>query len=278
VILLFGSFSKAERMSWEIDTRIANGIAVLGSVTAIIMWLAPVRDVWTAKYSVFRMKNTENVATPFGFVAGMFNCILWNMYASTRLDTMTVPFIVNSAGFLLNFANTVCYYYYGNKIDRRDTRRQLLLMFVTTALAIGGWIIEKDNEVVGYFAAFVNVLMLFGPLAAANQVIKQRSSKGMSLMPMIMTLLSATVWIIYNVYIKVVPGIIPNALGVLFGILQLVLYGWAKRQDRKLVDTRGGIADEVPFEPVDIDRRPVSGSVRQRTSSLGLHNIVAEGP
>jgi hypothetical protein len=50
----------------------------LASFTTIIMWLAPVRDVWTASYSIFRSGNTENVATGFGFVAGTFNCVLWN--------------------------------------------------------------------------------------------------------------------------------------------------------------------------------------------------------
>jgi len=245
----------------------------VGSATAIVMWLAPVRDVWTAPYSIFKSKSTENVATSFGFVAGTFNCVLWNMFASTRLDTMLIPFIVNSAGFLLNVSFVICYFAYGEGKQRREVRNQMAVMLLTTGLAIGGWVHEGDNEVVGYFAAFVNILMLFGPLAAANQVIRQRSSKGMSLLPMLMTLLSATVWCLYGVYIKVIPSIIPNALGVLFGILQLALYGWAKGQDRKLLEQ--DTLDEE-FQPVS--GRPTSGSLRQRASSLGLHHVVAEGP
>jgi hypothetical protein len=65
-------------MSWEINNHIANGIALGASLLTIIMWLAPVRDVWSAPYSIFRLKNTDSVATGFGFVAGTFNCILWN--------------------------------------------------------------------------------------------------------------------------------------------------------------------------------------------------------
>jgi hypothetical protein len=137
------------KMSWVIDNRIANGIALGGSAMAIIMWLAPVRDIWTAEYSVFRTRSTENVATGFGFVAGCFNCILWNMFASTRLDLMLVPFIVNSAGFLLNLSFSLCYYCYGDSKARRETCNQLMLMLFVTALAIIFWVVQQSNDVVG---------------------------------------------------------------------------------------------------------------------------------
>lgn len=258
-------------MSWEIDLRVANAIALVGSATAIIMWLAPVRDVWTAEYSIYKSKSAENVATSFGFVAGTFNCILWNMFASTRLDTMLVPFIVNSVGFCLNFSFVSCYYWYGELSERSEVRNQMLLMLFVTALSIIFWVVEKNNDIVGYFAAFVNILMLFGPLAAAGDVIRSRSSKGISLLPMIMTLVSSIVWFSYGLYIKEIPAMIPNALGVVFGILQLILYAWARNQERKLLDD--DILDEE-FEPVS-GRRP-SLSQRQRVASLG--SLIAEGP
>jgi len=260
-------------MSWEIDLRVANGIALVASATSLVMWLAPVRDVWTAPHSIYKSKSTENVATSFGFVAGTFNCVLWNMFASTQLDTMMIPFILNTAGFVLNISFVVCYYVYGETKQRREVRNQTGVMLFTTALATGAWIVEGDNISVGYFAAFVNVLMLFGPLAAANQVIRQRSSKGMSLLPMLMTLLSSSVWCLYGVYIKIIPSVIPNALGIMFGIMQLGLYAWAKGQDRKLLEQ--DILDDE-FQPVS--SRPRTGSMRQRASSLGIHNVVAEGP
>jgi solute carrier family 50 protein (sugar transporter) len=258
-------------MSWEIDPRIANGIALLGSFTAIVMWLAPVRDIWTAEYSVYRTKSTENVATGFGFVAGCFNCILWNMFASTRLETMLVPLVVNSVGLLLNSSFSLCYYCYGDRKARRETCRQLLLMLFVTALSIIFWVVENDNHIVGYFAAFVNVLMLFGPLAAAGDVIRNRSSKGMSLLPMIMTLLSSIVWLAYGVYIKEIPSMIPNALGVFFGIAQIILFFWARSVERKEQDEE---AINEAFDPVTAG---MSSSVqRPRLASLG--SLIAEGP
>ena len=136
-------------MSWEIDLRVANGIAIFASAASIIMWMAPIRDVWTAPYSIYRTKSTESVATGFGFVAGVFNCVLWNMFASTRLDKMTVPFIVNSVGFFLNLSFVICFLVYGEAKARKQTRNQLISMILLTIVAAIVWIVEGDNEIVG---------------------------------------------------------------------------------------------------------------------------------
>jgi len=260
-----------EHADWTIDLRVANSIASAASVLAVIMWMAPIRDVWTAPYSIFKTRSTENVISAFGFVAGTFNCILWNMFASTRLDKMMIPFIINCIGFALNVSFVLCYFCYGDGKARREVRNQMILMLFVTALSIVFWVVENDNNIVGYFAAFVNVLMLFGPLAAANEVIRNRSSKGMSLLPMVMTLASAATWLAYNVYIKELPGVIPNALGVLFGIMQLFLYAWARAQERKMED-HDILDDEfqhvVDSGPTLVDRR--------RAPSLGT--LIAEGP
>ena len=115
--------------------------------------------------------------------------------------------------------------------------------------------------------------MFVGPLAAVNDVIRARSSKGMSLLPIIMTIIASIAWFFYNIYIKEVPGIIPNGLGVILSIGQIALFIWAKKQERKLLDDTEILREE--FTPV------TGGSPtrvqRQRVSSLGI-NIPAEGP
>jgi len=242
-------------MSWEIDTHIADYIALAGSVTVIVMWLAPVRDVWTAPYSVFKTGTTDNVATGFGFVAGTFNCILWDLYAYNRLNTMLVPFVVNCVGFLLNISFVLCYFTYGSRKARRETRNQLLFMLFITALAVGIWIMEGNNNAVGYFAAFVNTLMFFGPLAAAGDVIRSRNSRGLSLLPLVMTLVASMVWFAYGVYIREIPAMLPNGLGILFGIIQILLFVWVKGQEKKI----GAQALNSEFEPISVNQ-PIIGS------------------
>jgi hypothetical protein len=69
-------------MAWDADPVISNVIALAGSVAVIMLWLAPVRDVWVGRTSIWATKSTALVATAFGYVAGLFNCILWNSKSS----------------------------------------------------------------------------------------------------------------------------------------------------------------------------------------------------
>ena len=75
--------------------------------------------------------------------------------------------------------------------------------------------------------------MLFGPLAAAGKVVRMRSTQTMPFPPLVLTLLSSTIWCAYGVYIREIPVIIPNSLGILFGIIQISLWTWARQQELK---------------------------------------------
>jgi solute carrier family 50 protein (sugar transporter) len=259
---------------WAVDPAVRNIIALVGSVAVTMLWLAPVRDVWRGKTSIWATKSTALVATAFGYVAGLFNCILWNMYAVTRLDNMTVPFLVNTAGFFLNLSFVVCYWMYASGKPKTDTRNQFAALFVVWLFAVFIWVSTGSNETVGYIAALVNILMLFGPLAAAGQVIKSRSTRGMPFPPLVLTFVSSFVWFFYGLYILEVPVMIPNGLGMVFGILQLSLYFWASRQEKKNSTVR---EDETGFEPIDSH---ANGSFLREssTASIGILRDDETGP
>jgi len=246
-------------------------IALSGSCAVILLWLAPVRDVWVAKNSIWATKSTERIATAFGYVAGLFNCILWNMYAVTRLNDMTVPFLVNLAGFFLNLSFVVCYWMFAVGKPRRDTKIQFSVLSAVTVFASFIWITTGSNESIGYIAAIVNVLMLFGPLAAANQVIKSRSTKGMPFPPLLLTLISSLIWFGYGLYIYNVPVMIPNGLGVIFGIVQISLFLWARRQEKKQP-----IVPEVHTDDGFVPIASHDDTLLQREDSAGLGIIHEE--
>ena len=167
------------------------------------------------------------------------------MYASTRLSTMTVPIVVNTAGTLLNLSFLACYMYFANGKVLLDARRQFVSLLIVTLVAIASWIISGSNEGVGYVAMVVNVMMLYGPLAAAGEVIRTRSTSTLPLMPLVWTLIASSLWFSYGVYIRELPVYIPNALGVIFGILQISLYAWARRHELKKTDDDTGIISSL---------------------------------
>ena len=157
-------------LPWEPHPAWTNIIALIGSVAVVLLWLAPVRDVWASRDSIWATKSTALVATAFGYVAGMFNCILWDsecfrkrnrpklhrkrltrttVYASTRLDTMTVPFMVNLIGLFLNLSFVVCYWMFATGKARDDVKKQFIILLAVTISAAFVWISTGTNDLVG---------------------------------------------------------------------------------------------------------------------------------
>lgn len=229
--------------SWEVDPTYANILAGAGSIIVILMWMSPFREIWTSETSIYKTKSAEKVNTAFGFVAGAVQCTLWIMYMCDKLDTMAIPFLVNIFGATLNTSFVACYWYFSKGDQRKVLQAQIFALVPTIPFAIAVWVYEGENALVGYFAMTVNVLMLFGPLAAAGQVIKKRSNEGMILAQLVLIFLSSVVWFSYGLYIFDIPIMVPNGLGILFGILQITLYFWAARASRQIA--RSSVSDEV---------------------------------
>lgn len=83
------------------------------------------------------------------------------MYAVTRFDTMTVPLVVNTVGFLLNASFVICYWIYAELEPRSEIRKQFFINLLILVTAGISWIVYGNNDLVGYFASFVNILSTF---------------------------------------------------------------------------------------------------------------------
>lgn len=258
-----GAQQPRQCLSWTVDETVLFFIGLVGAVAVLVLWLAPVRDIWTGRESVWATKSTARVATGFPYVAALYNCILWNLYATSRPSEFLVPIFVNTAGFLLNASFTWCYWRFSDEKNKWWIQLHLGLFFAYTCVTIALWN-ALDVEVVGYMAAVVNTLMLFGPLAAAKQVIATRSTQGMPFLPLLFTLVASVIWFLYGLYLCNVQIMIPNGLGIVFGTVQLLLYRWAKKQE-ELASLEGFDALHEPRlgrEPSGLDDEAVSvGSV-----------------
>ena len=95
---------------------------------------------------------------------------------------------------------------------------------------------------VGYGANGFNVCMY---AATGEKIYRVFKSKNYNLMPIFSLIggfISASCWIIYGSLIYDINVLIPNGLGVLFAIIQLVVYFYfycQKKKEGKLIDTNG---------------------------------------
>jgi hypothetical protein len=65
-------------MTWTVDVRVANYLALAGSVISIFMFISPLYAFWLAEDSVYKRRSSKHVASSFAIVSGIFNCLLWN--------------------------------------------------------------------------------------------------------------------------------------------------------------------------------------------------------
>ena len=180
------SSDESQCLSWTVDESVSFMIGLVGAVAVLFLWTAPIKGIWTGKESVRVTKSTRNVATAFPYVASVFNCLLWDMYCTSAPGKFLVPLFVNTAGLFLNASFTWCYLRFAEPSNRKNVQFQLGVFTVYSLAAIVLWAV-LSVEIVGYMAAGVNALMLFGPLAASQQVIRSRSTQGLPFLPLVFT-------------------------------------------------------------------------------------------
>ena len=219
--------------SWVTDTTALFFLGLVGAAAVLVLWLSPMRDVWTGKESVWVTKSTSRIATGFPYVSSLFNCVLWLFYCTKNPAEFLVPIFVNFAGMGLNLSFTWCYWKFSEPIGRWWVQLHLGVFTAYSLLSIVLWIV-LGVEAIGWAAVLVNTLMLFSPLAAAKQVIKTRSTQGMPFLPLLFTFISSVVWFLYGLYLCNPQIMVPNGLGIFFGAVQLLLFRWAKRQEELL--------------------------------------------
>jgi hypothetical protein len=70
--------------------------------------------------------------------------------------------------------------------------------------------------------------VLIGPLATVGEVMRSSDISGLSLATMLSTLLSSVVWLVYGVYVKEIPAVFTNVLGIVSCLMQLLVWSWVK--------------------------------------------------
>lgn len=77
----------------------------------------------------------------------------------------------------------------------------------------------------------------------------------------------------YGLYILEVPVMIPNGLGMVFGVMQISLYVWARKQERKLAPANG----DAGFVTIDHEEG-IADAAQQLPLPIGTLRDVEEQP
>ena len=188
-----------------------------GTIIATYFYLAPVVPFMQVLTNKLNYKDSPGVLLIMSFM----NCILWADYGLVKNDFM-VYFANGIGGTITLVWITIYLIFLGKKNLLLAVGYNFGLIVVVILIMIIFFII--DYNITGYIAMIFNVLMYAAPGEKIYRVI---TTKDYKLIPIFSTMggfACSLCWLMYGIYQKDWKLYVPNALGLAFAILQIVIY------------------------------------------------------
>ncbi|XP_074267719.1 bidirectional sugar transporter SWEET9-like [Silene latifolia] len=232
---------------------------ILCNVISGAVFLAPMPTFWR----VFKNKSTQGFqAVPY--LVSLFSCTLLLYYSFLKTEDAKLIITINTIGFIIEaFYLTVFIIYAPTNVKVRTIKLLGLLNFGVLGLiviATMGFVRGTDTRVVfskggvreqtvGWICTAVSITVFASPLTVMKTVIKTRSVEFMPFFLSFSLTICAVLWFIYGLLIQDFFIAMPNVLGFLLGIGQMVLYAIYKKlspkNQQKTVEAEDGGIERV---------------------------------
>ncbi|KXS09968.1 hypothetical protein M427DRAFT_201379 [Gonapodya prolifera JEL478] len=208
----------------------------VGVVTAIAIFVSPMKDVHGVVKSG-DLGSYNPLPAAFTFV----NCLGWALYSFLVRDWFV--FAANFLGALLGLYYSFQLVGVGPMGMSALIRRQMLgvLMCGTFVMLLGFSMVnilvlpqETAKNVAGIICDVVTILWYISPLSTIVSVLRTRDASSFSLPFSLTCTVNALLWLVYGLF-TFSPFIwVPNSIGSLIGILQIVLSAmFGRSKERK---------------------------------------------
>ncbi|KAJ4959980.1 hypothetical protein NE237_019890 [Protea cynaroides] len=196
---------------------------LLGNIVSFLVLLAPTPTF----VRVCKKKSTEGFHS-LPYLAAVFSAMLWIYYAFLKTGANYL-ITINSIGCVIETVYIVIYLVYAPRKARILTAKLLLLMnfggfcmiLLLSQLLFKG---PKRVQIVGGFSVAFSVCVFVAPLSILKRVMVTKSVEFMPFTLSFFLTLSAVMWFCYGFLLKDYYIALPNILGFIFGVLQMVLY------------------------------------------------------
>ncbi|XP_061360898.1 bidirectional sugar transporter N3-like [Gastrolobium bilobum] len=197
---------------------------LLGNAISFMVFLAPLPTF----YKIYKKKSTEGFQS-LPYVVALFSCMLWIYYALVKNDATLLLITINSFGCVIESIYLAIFLIYAPKNTRLSTIKLLLLlnvcgfgaMLLSTLYLTTG---SKRLSIIGWICLVFNISVFAAPLCIMKRVIKTKSVEFMPFSLSFFLTLNAVMWFFYGLLLKDYYIALPNTLGFLFAIIQMVMY------------------------------------------------------
>lgn len=231
----------------------------VGAVLAGIMFAAPVQDLRDAL-----KKGSLGVLNPLTWAMMTGNCLGWVAYAYYTRD----PFVLaaNLPGLLISFwlnfgAIKLQYHDLMNASKQQGAQEEtesftmvpqetillrILVIWSFVLMWVGWWHPTLNSPHIVGLVVNVNLVFFYGaPLHTIREVLQKKCSDSIHVPTMVLNWSNTSFWLAYGVARKDPIILIPNALGLLLGLMQGLLVLLFPRSRREaLVQEEGDDEEE----------------------------------
>ncbi|KAM3242168.1 hypothetical protein ACQJBY_054694 [Aegilops geniculata] len=243
-------------------------IGVIGNATALVLFLSPVPTF----IQIWKKKTVEQYsAVPY--LATLLNCMMWVLYGLPLVHPHSMLVItINGTGMLIELTYVALFLTF----SVGAARRRVLLLLVAEVAFVGGVAAlvlslahthDRRSMVVGILCVLFGTGMYAAPLSVMKMVIQTKSVEYMPLFLSVASLVNGICWTAYALIKFDLYITIPNGLGVMFAVGQIILYAIYYKSTQQILEARKRKADQVPMTEVVVDGK--SGSATNSGAANG---------
>ncbi|XP_071695797.1 bidirectional sugar transporter SWEET6b-like [Rutidosis leptorrhynchoides] len=232
-----------------------NVIGVIGNLISIILFLSPVPTF----YKIWKRKSVERYS-PVPYLVTFVNCGLWIFYGLPLVHPHSLLVTTtNGAGMAIECVYLLLFIIYSDL----KKRMRVILVLVVEIIFLTGLVVlvltlthstKTRSAIVGGICIFGNISMYASPLSVMKMVITTKSVEYMPFLLSLFCFANGVCWFSYAL-IRFDPFVaVPNGLGALFGLAQLILYATFYKSTKEIMAKRHG-KSEVSLGNMDTNNR-----------------------
>ncbi|XWS63494.1 hypothetical protein CRYUN_Cryun06bG0103000 [Craigia yunnanensis] len=215
---------------------LAVAFGILGNIISVLVYLAPVPTF----YRIYKKKSTESFQS-LPYQVALFSSMLWLYYALIKKDAFLL-ITINSFGCIVETIYITMYIAYALKNSRMSAMKLFVAMNVglfSLILILTQFLLKSSIriQVLGWICVAISVSVFAAPLNIVARVIRTRSVEFMPCNLSFFLTLSAIMWFAYGLFIKDICVALPNVLGFILGMLQMLLYA-IYRNNKKVIEEK----------------------------------------
>ncbi|KAJ4965439.1 hypothetical protein NE237_017288 [Protea cynaroides] len=230
---------------------VRTAVGIIGNITSLILYFSPVLT-----FVQIKKKGSVEQFSPTPYLATLLNCMLWVVYGLPMVHPHSMLVItINGFGVMIELIFVLLFIFYSDGKKRLKVLVVLLVEFAFVALITVLVLtlvhtVATRSLVVGSIAVFFGTLMYAAPLSVMKLVITTKSVEYMPFSLSLASFANGIFWTIYAVIHFDLFITIPNSLGTLFGLVQLILYVMVYKSTQRQIEAKKdkgeiGLGDHV---------------------------------